>query len=87
MCERSDLINKRCDYLRKIREYRREGQNLVYLDETWLNAHHTKQYEWLPQNRIAGRKIPSNKGEKLIILHAGKLYFCFTIYIDFQYLN
>ena len=87
MCERSDLVSKRCDYLRKIREYRREGRNLVYLDETWLNAHHTKQYEWLPQKRIAGRKIPSNKGERLIILHAGKLYFCFTIYIDLQYLN
>ena len=29
MCEISDLVSKRCDYLRKIQEYRREGQNLV----------------------------------------------------------
>ena len=30
MCERSDLVSKKCDYLKKIQEYIMEGQNLVF---------------------------------------------------------
>ena len=79
MSERSDLVSKTCHYLKTNTRVQKGRANLAYPYETWLNAHHTKQYEWLLQNIIASRKIPSNNRERGIILHAGKLYFCFTI--------
>lgn len=39
--EQSSVIETRQQYLRQIRKFRREGLPIVYLDETWLNAHHS----------------------------------------------
>ena len=44
---------------------------MVYLDETWINAHHTKEKEWQSTDGTIGRNVPSSKGERLIIAHAG----------------
>ena len=47
LCERGDLRRARAKFLRKIREARDQGLNLVFLDETWVNAHHTFLKEWM----------------------------------------
>lgn len=36
--EREDLIVWRRNYLYDIRKYRKEGRQIYYLDEAWLNA-------------------------------------------------
>ena len=41
MMERNDIVAWRHRYLQQIREIRQAGRPLVYLDETWVNAHHT----------------------------------------------
>ena len=68
--ERHDVIAARAEYLRAIREYRRAGRSIVYLDETWCNQHHTVAKAW-QDGESAPKDAPSGKGKRLIILHAG----------------
>ena len=79
--ERRQVILSRIEFLRKIRKYREDGLDVVYLDETWVNQNHHKAYGWLPNLKPFGEdigedkcplpNIPSGKGKRLIILHAG----------------
>ena len=71
LVERKDLVNKRITFLRTIKQKREEGYNIVYLDETWVDTHHTASYQWQPPNPNDARKLPINKGQRFVILHAG----------------
>ena len=68
--EQHRIIAARHEYLRKILTFRSEGRPLVYLDETWLNAHHTREHCWIGYDK-GSLRVPSRKGGRLIILHAG----------------
>ncbi|KAH8026668.1 hypothetical protein HPB51_023908 [Rhipicephalus microplus] len=46
LIERSDIIAWRRRYLRTIKKFRGQGRCIIYLDETWVNAGHTKEYVW-----------------------------------------
>ena len=73
----------RAHYLRTVRQFRQDGYQIVYLDETWVNKNHCTSHTWLPNincsdilNLISNKdlklpKIPSGKGKRLIILDAG----------------
>ncbi|XP_065908182.1 uncharacterized protein [Dysidea avara] len=55
---------------------RTEGKPVVYLDEAWANVHDGKSRAWVEADKTTGGTIggvskPSDKGEHLIILHAG----------------
>jgi transposase len=50
---------------------RRGHYEIVYLDETWVNAHHAGSKEWQAASGEISRIIPSSKGQRLIIAHAG----------------
>ena len=71
ICERSDLVRLRSSFLRNIKRKREEGYTIVYTDETWVNSSHTAPYQWHPPNPKYDRRLPTNKGERLIVLHAG----------------
>ncbi|XP_062520186.1 uncharacterized protein LOC134195201 [Corticium candelabrum] len=58
-------------YLRQVKKYRDKGRPIVYLDETWLNVHHTLERRWTDYDGKGGLRVPSGKGGRLIILHAG----------------
>ena len=45
--------------------------DIVYLDETWVNQNHSTDYMWLPNDGSDAPIIPSGKGKRLIVLHAG----------------
>ena len=71
LCERPDLQAARCSYLRKIYDVRNNKKmDVVYLDESYVNANHTCPAEWMSQDRLRGRQIPVGKGQRLILLHA-----------------
>ena len=36
-----------------------------------MNAHHTQEYVWVDSDGKGGWKVPSGKGQMLIVLHAG----------------
>ena len=65
------IINYRCNYLRKITSFREAGYDIVYMDETWVNQNYCTDYMWLPNDGSDAPKIPSGKGKRLIVLHAG----------------
>ena len=71
LVERKDLVNKRINFLRTIKQKRNQGYSIVYLDETWVDTHHTASHQWTPPNPSDARKIPLNKGQRFVILHAG----------------
>ena len=47
LIEREEIVVWRRDYLRKIKKFRQEGRKIYYLDETWVNAGHTKARVWV----------------------------------------
>ena len=69
--ERADILVQRNTYLQHILKHRREKKTLIYMDETWVNAHHTNQYIWVDHDGKGGWKVPSGKGQRLIVVHAG----------------
>ncbi|KAH8037159.1 hypothetical protein HPB51_008841 [Rhipicephalus microplus] len=82
LLERDDIITWRRRYLRTIRQLRAQKRPIYYLDETWVNAGHTKDKVWedanittreeaFRQGLTTGLRAPSGKGGRLILLHAG----------------
>lgn len=82
LIERNDIVAWRQRYLRCIRNYRREGRPVFYVDETWVTAGETKKRVWTDTNVTSakdafmqgvtvGLTAPSGKGQRLIITHAG----------------
>ena len=95
LTERNEVVALRYHYLRTIRNIRRQPipPAIVYLDETWCNAHTTVKKCWLEfgnncndddddENNATGKRgigkhgkgglqVPTGKGKRLIVLHAG----------------
>ncbi|KAH8038877.1 hypothetical protein HPB51_003899 [Rhipicephalus microplus] len=82
LIKRSDIIAWRRRYLRAIKKFRGQGRCIIYLDETWVNAGHTKEYVWQDttvkssqdaflKGLTTGLAAPSGKGARLILAHAG----------------
>ena len=74
--EQPRIIEQRHNYLRRMRLNRQDKRPVVYLDETWANAHDGKDKAWVEKDDITGGTIggiqrPSGKGSRLIIIHAG----------------
>ena len=45
--ERRDILEHRHTDLQNILKYRRDNKTLIYMDKTWVNAHHTNNYIWI----------------------------------------
>ena len=71
LSEGYDTIAQRSSFLRKIKSCREEGREIIYTDETWVNAHHTRSSQWFSPEGKGCREPPSGKGQRLIIVHAG----------------
>jgi transposase len=82
LIERDDIILWRRDYLNSVKRYRSENRKIYYLDETWVNAGHTKKKIWVDstiqsskqafmEGLSTGLKTPSGKGKRLIVTHIG----------------
>jgi len=80
LMERSDIVAARVKFLRKMNELRINGDTrpIVYLDETWVNQNHTRGYIWQNHENTEGLKVPTGKGSRLIICHAGSPSFGFV---------
>ena len=58
-------------YLQAKRKLQKQNKNIVYIDKTWVNAHHTNEFIWVNYDSKGGWKVPSGKGPRLIVVHAG----------------
>ena len=61
LMERGDVVLSRIRYLRKIRQLREAGCNIVYTDETYVHSNHTVSKTW--QNGDVGANVPFSKGK------------------------
>lgn len=68
--EQLRVVMQRHSYFKCLRKYREEGRNLIFLDETWVNAHHRLHKCWTDSDGTAF-SVKSGKGGRLIVLHAG----------------
>lgn len=82
LTDRNDIVLWRRKYLETIRVMRQSGKKIYYMDETWVNAGHTKSYLWKDETvksakqaflagLSTGNKAPTGKGGRLIIIHIG----------------
>ena len=82
LCERPEIQMWRHRYLREIRKHRKANRSIVYTDETWVNAGHTRSKAWQDTRVLSshqafldglstGVKQPTGKGSRLIIVDAG----------------
>ena len=70
LIERYNIFDLRCAYLRRIKAYREQGLNLVYIDETWIETGYTAKFCWQSKEE-PGVYESISKGERLVIVHAG----------------
>ena len=70
LIEKYNIVDLRCAYLRRIKAYREQGLNLVYIDETWIDTSNTVKYCW-QSDKEPGVYQSISKGERLVIVHAG----------------
>jgi hypothetical protein len=56
LVERTDIVDQRINYLRTIKKKR--GFIPVYLNETWVDTHHTASHQLTSDSIFKNRKIP-----------------------------
>lgn len=73
LMERDDVTHARFVFLNEMRKLVSSNKNIVYLDETWINQNYTVSKCWVDgtSDKAMGVKVPTGKGGRLIILHAG----------------
>ncbi|XP_066946926.1 uncharacterized protein [Macrobrachium rosenbergii] len=73
LMERYDVQCLRTRFLGKMQKFRENGRNVIYLEETWVNQNYRVGKCWKDNKseNATGIKVPSGKGGRLIILHAG----------------
>ena len=60
--EQRHILEQRHMYLQTIHKLRQDNtHDLIYTDETWVNAHHTNEYIWVDCDGKGGWKVPSGK--------------------------
>lgn len=70
LCESYDIRLKQINFLKKLVQYRSEGRNIVYTDETYIHSSHIHNKGWYDES-LKGLQKPISKGQRLIIVHAG----------------
>lgn len=71
--ERNDVTHARSEFLRQMKKHTTSGKNIIYLDETWVNQNYTVFKCWIQPDgeKASGVRVPTGKGSRLIVLHAG----------------
>jgi transposase len=70
LMEKPEVVMWRAQYLREIRQFRRENRRIIYLDETYVNKNHTAPHCWQSDLETGATKSVG-KGPRLVIVHAG----------------
>ncbi|KAL4123029.1 hypothetical protein QTP88_015261 [Uroleucon formosanum] len=67
-------------HFKKMHDLRKNNDTrpVVYLDETWVNQNHSRGTIWQNSENSEGIKVPTGKGGRIIICHAGSSAFGFV---------
>ncbi|MCP4143208.1 MAG: hypothetical protein GY755_23455 [Chloroflexi bacterium] len=66
--EKDSVRQQRHTYLHQVRQMRRSGYEIIYLDESFLHHHHGQQFSWFDEGDFLER--PSGKGRRWCFIHA-----------------
>lgn len=66
--EKDYVRQQRHTYLHQIRQMRRCGHEIIYLDESFLHHHHGQQFSWFDEGDFLER--PCGKGKRWCFIHA-----------------
>lgn len=69
--EMESVKEQRVAYLRKIREYREEGREIFYQDESWVNANIRSPKEWKHDDMPNTDKVRGGLGKRTILCGIG----------------
>ena len=73
--DRNDVVAAQISFLQKMHGFQQncDPRPVIYLDETWINQNHSRQYVWQDSMGQGGlkTKVPIRKGNTLITCHAG----------------
>jgi hypothetical protein len=70
LIETPEIRNKRISYLKDIERFRKEGRQIIYMDESYILSSHVSGKSWSDDSK-EGLHCPVSKGDRLIIVHAG----------------
>jgi len=64
LMEQNDTVALRCKFLRTMCTLRKnnDSRTVIYIDETWVNQNHSKNYIWQNEEETEGLKVPTGKG-------------------------
>ncbi|XP_046384822.1 uncharacterized protein LOC124155147 [Ischnura elegans] len=73
LMERSDIRECRKKFLKIMHSHRVNSlyEQVVYLDETWVNQNYCQRHIWVNSQGEGGMRVPTGKGGRLIVTHAG----------------
>uniref|UniRef100_A0A2S2NB48 Tc1-like transposase DDE domain-containing protein n=1 Tax=Schizaphis graminum TaxID=13262 RepID=A0A2S2NB48_SCHGA len=73
LMEKNYIVALRCKFLREICALRemKDDRPIVYIDGTWVNQNHSESMIRQNEHGTKGLKVPTGKGGRLIVYHAG----------------
>lgn len=71
LMERGDIVAWRCRFFRELLSV--DPEKIIWIDETWVNVRHARSVSWTDETRHGTMCVPTGKGGRLILLHAGSV--------------